>query len=523
MSGKTTRLELLPLHDSRTAMSIMPGINLRSDINISFLRSLLYHLQSEPVTLADEVMEAPVEGPDVELQRRVDHLRPGQWVIVAGERIDVRDANDKPVAGIRAAELGMIGLVKQIPAQEAPGDTLHTWIAFVKPLAYSYKRSTAVVYGNVIKASHGEVVNEALGSGDAARDGQRFSFKRGPLTFTTAATPSGVESSEVVRVNGLKYERVESLLDAGESARAYTLEVDAAGLATVTFGGARLPSGSQNVRTEYRVGIGSAGNARAEQISLLTTRPLGVTGVLNPLRASGGADPDTAAHIRRNIPSVTRGLSTVARLVSIEDYANFARRFAGIGQADAVQISDGSQQLVYVTVAGVDDVRLDSEGELLQNLRAAYADYGDPAYPVEIGVRDLKILIMQARIRVTADASWELVQPLVRARLAAAFGFDRRRLGQSAYLSEAITAIHTTPGVASVDMDTFGAVAESQIQSTAALAQAMRDLTLSPSVAAKRARLNREWTAAAGAERFMPSQLVRVLPDAPALLAINLA
>ena len=218
-------------------------------------------------------------------------------------------------------------------------------------------------------------------------------------------------------MNGLRYDRVESLLDAGPTDRAYTLDLDGSGLATLTFGdgnlGARLPSGSQNVRASYRVAIGSPGNVRAEQISLLTTRPLGVTAVVNPLRASGGADPDTPEQIRQNIPIVTRGLSTLGRLVSVDDYANFARRFAGIGKADAVHISDGAQQMVYVTVTGVDDSTLDPDGEVLQNLRTAYDDYGDPAYPVEIGVRDLKILIIEARVAVAADADWDDVQPLV--------------------------------------------------------------------------------------------------------------
>ena len=54
--------------------------------------------------------------------------------------------------------------------------------------------------------------------------------------------------------------------------------------------GARVPTGVENVTAVYRTGIGKAGNVGAGQISLLATRPLGVKDVVNPLRASGGAD-----------------------------------------------------------------------------------------------------------------------------------------------------------------------------------------------------------------------------------------
>ncbi|MCV5950686.1 hypothetical protein OFN94_38360, partial [Escherichia coli] len=69
------------------------------------------------------------------------------------------------------------------------------------------------------------------------------------------------------------------------------------GRVTLRFGdgvsGARLPSGSENVRAKYRVGIGLAGRVRARQLSLLLTRPLGVRGVSNPLAPSGAQDPES--------------------------------------------------------------------------------------------------------------------------------------------------------------------------------------------------------------------------------------
>jgi baseplate J-like protein len=525
ISGKATRLELVSVEDPVRAVQVIPEDQDNADLGM--LRNTMYHAQSEAVRLAADVDETEVAGDRIELQTLVHGLQSGQRIIVTGERTDITDANDAPVSGVRGGELAMIGTVTLEANPLLPGDTLHTVIALVKPLAYRYKRSLCTVYGNVVKASHGETVSEVLGSGDASKVGQKFAGKRGPLTFTTAATTEGVESSEVVRVNGVRYHRVESLLDADGATHAYQLEIDRDGSATTAFGdgihGARLPSGPQNVRVDYRVGIGSPGNVRAEQISLLTTRPLGVTGVVNPLRTSGGADRDGPERIRSNAPLAARVLSPLSRLVSVKDYEEFARRFAGIGHATATKLSDGAQQVVHVTVAGVDDIPLDPAGELLASLQSAYARYGDPMYPVEIGVRELKALMLQAKVGINPDASWDVVEPEVRSHLLNYFGFEHRRPGQASYLSEAIAVIQGTRGVVWVDVDRFGGVTENEVRDAGLLAEAIKQLRSSVCVDARHAGLNPNWKAGSSEPRFLAAQLLCVLPDVPGLLTLNLA
>ena len=86
----------------------------------------------------------------------------------------------------------------------------------------------------------------------------------------------------------------------------------------------------------YRNGIGQPGNVRAEQISLLLSTPLGVKGVINPLRASGGADRESLEQARKNAPLAVMALD---RLVSVQDYADFVRTYAGIGKAAATVLT----------------------------------------------------------------------------------------------------------------------------------------------------------------------------------------
>ena len=73
-----------------------------------------------------------------------------------------------------------------------------------------------------------------------------------------------------------------------------------------------------------------------DKISLLTTRTLGVKEVINPLRASGGADKENRDQARKNVPLAVKALD---RLVSVQDYEDFSRTFAGIGKARAAEIA----------------------------------------------------------------------------------------------------------------------------------------------------------------------------------------
>ena len=96
------------------------------------------------------------------------------------------------------------------------------------------------------------------------------------------------------------------------------------------------------MKAKYRSGIGRPGNVKAEQISLLVMRPLGVKAVINPLAASGGADREEIDQARTNAPLAVTAFD---RLVSVQDFEDFARTFAGIGKASAVALPKGATSL----------------------------------------------------------------------------------------------------------------------------------------------------------------------------------
>ena len=71
---------------------------------------------------------------------------------------------------------------------------------------------------------------------------------------------------------------------------------------------------------------------KAGALAQLLDRPLGVKGASNPVQAAGGVDPEPEAAARASIPLAVR---TLGRAVSLLDYADFARAFAGVAKAHA--------------------------------------------------------------------------------------------------------------------------------------------------------------------------------------------
>src|SRR5262249_25507965 len=130
-------------------------------------------------------------------------------------------------------------------------DRDHTTLELKTPLANVYDRATTTVCANLARATQGESVGEVAGSGKGDTASQSFRLKQAPLTYVSAATPSGRESTLEVRVDGLLWQAAESLFDRGPREHVYALTRDD-GYTTVRFGdgveGARLPSGQDNVR-----------------------------------------------------------------------------------------------------------------------------------------------------------------------------------------------------------------------------------------------------------------------------------
>jgi len=474
-------------------------------------------------------------GATLELDALYPELEPGRWLIVSGERTDAAikaaqdpDASGSGPTGVHGSELVMVAAVEhratQIPSPDGtparagaktvdlPGDTVHTFVRLAAPLKFTYRRPSVVVYGNVARATHGETRREVLGSGDPSTPFARYPLKQPPLTYLPAPTAAGARATLDVFVDSVRWQEADSLLDIGPDDRRYVIDTDDDGNSAVVFGAARPPTGIENIRAQYRSGIGTSGNAVAGTVATPLDQPLGVTAVTNPLAATGGADRDGQETVRRNAAVSVQALD---RLVSVSDYADFATAFAGVGAASASELADGRRVVVHVTIAGIDDAPIAATSDLTVNLRAALRDLGDPNQEVQVAVRTLKALVVSARVHIDPDRAWVDVEPTVRARLLATFGPGHRDIGQGVAQSEVLAAIQSVPGVLYTDLKILDSLGEIELVAS----DPTKNLGVRTVVPAALARFDP--TAAAGAAPIRPAELLILSPSAPDTLVLE--
>lgn len=460
----------------------LSGENLRDTFN-NRVRSTTAFGQSEPLDWATRPLSGFVQGHLIDLAGYEPDLPAGRWLAVSGlvladlpanTRARSRLAKGDALASIRigrdrqTADLEFEDFSRLTVALAPAADIVRiqhndsgngrTQLLLASDLTHAYLPASVRINANLAPASAGDskqmrIQPEPLGTGDGSRSLQRFNLRQGPLTYITAATPSGTASTLEIRVDGLLWPEAPRFTAPGPGERAYTVKLDENGSATVQFGdgthGTRLPTGG-NVEARYRVGLGTAGNVGAEQISMLLSRPPGLKAVTNPVAASGGTDAEAGDEARRNAPLRVR---TLDRIVSLRDFEDFAAAFTGIGKAQAVWLWDGERRMVHLTVAGTGGAPLDPNAALYRNLLAAIDSARPPYQPLRVSPgRDLRFGLT-AGLWIAPEYAPERVLAAAGKALAAAFGFAARAFGQPVTGSEVLAALQGVAGVVGADLD----------------------------------------------------------------------
>lgn len=423
LSAKVTRLELA-------------GENFAARFH-GHPRELSVFVQSEELAFTGHPVTTAVAGDLLPLALPADGLQVGRRLVVKGARVDTGEA---------VAHLATIAAVTPQGAR--------CTLRLSAPLPAALRRDSVVVHLNVALASHGETVTQILGNGTAAEAFQRFELRQLPLTWRAAATELGAAAELTLRVGDIAWTGQRTLHGTAPTDRVYTIDTDAAGRSWAVFGdgvrGARLPSGQNNVRATYRKGLGAAGNVRAETLTQLASRPLGLKGVANPAAAEGGTDPEDGAAARRSMPLATR---TLGRVVSLPDYEDFARAWSGIAKADAAVLALRGGRTIVVTVAAPEGETIGPASPVWTNLLAALKSAGDPL--VRVQLLSAQLSTFRVGLKVKCDPAFDEDQVLaaVEAELRRHFAFGARELGQPVQQSELVAAAHRVPGVVALDLD----------------------------------------------------------------------
>ena len=464
----------------------------------------------EPLALFDD---RPVCGDTFTLAGVVPGLAAGHNLIVSGSRIRVRVAPDagelilRSADGLQTAALLSGELLQLMSSSQPtePGDGLVRWelknrrgfagnvkahaealvevpaakddeivaevavvarvdyeeqtthITLQAPLKNRYDRANVTIYGNVVPAMHGRTVqDEVLGSGDGSQANQRFRLRQGPLSFNSTPTPGGVEPRLKVKVNGVLWHQEADLQGLRKGRRAYMVRQDARGNTDIIFGdgeqGARLPSGHEQITATYRIGRGSDGNMPAGTLIMLQSALPGIASVSNPVPASGGKDRDDLGQARQNAPCAARAMD---RFLSLTDYEDFVRRFAGIGKAQADLMPTVPRDLLHITIADSEGKPIDRTSDLYQMLvRAIDENRDQPGPKVVVNSHELVYFDLQAWLLIDPDhrERQQDIEDEVRSRIGQSFALNARELGQDVSASELISLMQDTPGVVAVQL-----------------------------------------------------------------------
>jgi len=364
--------------------------------------------------------------------------------------------DDSDETGNKAASAtedeGIVGEVVTLDKTESVDG--FTKLVFTSELQNIFERESVTINANIAKATHGETTSEVMGSGDAGQPFQSFTLRQWPLTYVSASTTSGAETTLEVRVNDLLWKEVSTFYSHGPDERIYVTRTDDDGKTTVQFGdgrtGARLPTGKENVQASYRKGIGLDGLVKTGQISQAMTRPLGLKSVVNPLPATGAQDSESLDEARRNAPLT---VLTLDRIVSLQDYEDFAYAYTGIAKAIANWTWDGEKRAVFVTVAGPKGAAVVQGSTLHDNLLASMRKSGDPNVPLQVESYQKTLFQIGGNFKAHPDYQREKVLAAVEKKLRGHFSFDTRAFGQPVTFSEVVAIIQQVPGVVAVFID----------------------------------------------------------------------
>lgn len=206
----------------------------------------------------------------------------------------------------------------------------------------------------------------------------------------------------------------------------------------------------------YRTGLGAAGNVAADSITEISPAWSGlITAVRNPFPAAGGADAETAEHIRRMAPQAFRARQF--RAVRPQDYKAAAEELPWVQQAGAAFRWTGSWLTAFTTVdpGGSEAVSEPEHLELVELLNrrrlAGYESYAPAPRYVSV---DLQITICVAADSLPADVERRVLDRLgsaIRPDGTSGFFFaDRFTFGSPLFRSRLEAAIQAVPGVKGV-------------------------------------------------------------------------
>ena len=277
--------------------------------------------------------------------------------------------------------------------------------------------------------------------------------------FTLSQNPVISKTTQVV-ANGVSYNEVSYLIDAGYNDPVYTISTNADYISSLTFGdniSGRIPPAGA-VYVTYRVGGGVSGNVGPNTLTYLLTNVLAGLTVNNQEAATGGADPESTDSIRFNAPFA---LTSLNRAVSLSDYAALAVQVPSVSKA----VADGAVYnniILYVAPYGDTSLGtpgLDSNGDstaIFTNTSADVLTFFTDKAPATTTLTILPPkyvpINIDLNLHIAAQYKQSAVQNAVYAVLESILNIDNVIFAENFVLQYILSAISTVEGVSYADV-----------------------------------------------------------------------
>ena len=290
-------------------------------------------------------------------------------------------------------------------------------------------------------------------------DLMQFDAKQAIPAITVTSTTPGSSNPPVT------WTAAPDLLGSGPEDTQFVVEIDTDGTAQLRFGdgvNGKTPVAGDDFTAIYRVGNGIAGNVGAGCL-INCYAPVAAKATIqsctNPMAASGGIEPETAAQICRRAP---QAFMTQERAITMQDYVNAVELNPQIEDAAAQTRWTGSWYTIFI--AAEPQAKAPLSKALKRSLTKTVNSYrlaGQAAFiePPQYVPLSITLTVCVDPDSFAADVRTALLQVLGSCKLPtgapAFFAPQNFELGQPVYLSPIYAAARTVPGVTRVTATVF--------------------------------------------------------------------
>jgi hypothetical protein len=353
-------------------------------------------------------------------------------------------------------ELSSGKAIEEVNVKEVVYDpvTKKSYVDLHKAINHAFTKYGVRIWGNGVKITQGKSVAETvLGSGQGEQLNQSFDLPQSPLTYERQGR-AGIIPAITIKLDDLVWKQREDFMTSGPRDRDFIVQTGYDGQSRVVFGdgvkGSRTPTGRDNVKAQFRIGLGQEGNVSADVLKKPTLKPPFVKETFNSEQTAGGSDPAKEEELRAKIPLEHL---TFDRAVSLSDYADLALSYPCISKAKAGWRWQNSCQFVCLAVSGQNGT---DPTPLLEDLRAYLDARRDTNQPLLVE----KVNLVPIAISLEAIAGAEYDPDQIKSAIIKALGtgintdgskqffnFDRLRIGMSIHQKDIHQLITGIPGV----------------------------------------------------------------------------